>query len=467
MNKTKNFVKTAVVYFVGNVLSKIISFFLLPLYTSYLEPAILGEYDYAVTIISFVAPICFFQVWDAMFRFSFDYEHEKNKTRIISNAYIVTVMGTILYIVGFGIINHIVNFKFFPLVFIYGMLTAISYLYTYLARVYRSNILFSVSGFINSLIVALCNIILILYFNMGLSSLYISAIIGAVFQCIIIEIYLRPLKKISVKEFDKNLIYSMIKFSLPLCVATVSYWLLSGFTKVIIVKYLSNVENGLYAVTNKFAMLLNMVVTVFQFAWNETAYISNKDNDRNLMYCVAIKYIFQFVIVASCGLMIVSKIMFPYLIGEAYQSAVVYIPASIISVAFNAIAGFLGTIFSTEKETKHIFWTTFIAAGMNCVLGVLFTRIFGLQGALIALGAAFGVLVILRLFILSKTLKIIINPKDSLVCIWLLLTILIFYLCSNLLINCIYVIILALFLLFKNRKIINQIVGLIKNGGKL
>ena len=71
--KIKRFIKTAFVFLTGNVLSKIISFLLLPIYTEKIDPAQFGNYDVAFTFINLIAPIAFFQIWDGMYRISFDF----------------------------------------------------------------------------------------------------------------------------------------------------------------------------------------------------------------------------------------------------------------------------------------------------------------------------------------------------------------------------------------------------------
>ena len=131
MEKIKNYIKTAFVYFVGNVFSKLIAFFLLPLYTNRLTPSVMGEFDYAVTLLSFIAPICFFQIWDAMFRFSFDYEDEVQKKKVISNAFTVTFIGMGIYSIVYFFLNRIVKFNVSMLVYIYGLMIALNYLYSF------------------------------------------------------------------------------------------------------------------------------------------------------------------------------------------------------------------------------------------------------------------------------------------------------------------------------------------------
>ena len=464
MEKVRNYIKTAFTYFVGNVFSKLIAFFLLPLYTNRLAPSVMGEFDYAVTLLNFIAPICFFQIWDAMFRFSFDYENETQKRKVISNAYYVTVIGILIYSIVYCFLQKAVKFNVAILVYIYGLLIAINYLYSYLARVYRKNVLFSASGFINSLVVAICNIVFILKFNMGIESLYIAAICGAVVQCVLIEIYLRPLLVISLKAFDKSLVKNMIRFSIPLCIATISYWLLSGYTKVLIVHYLGTKENGLYAVTNKFATLINMIVSIFQFAWNEMAYVYNKDNNRNIMYSLVTKYIIHYVILASCGLMIISKLCFPFLIGESYQQAIDFLPAAIIGVGFNAIAGFLGTIFSAEKNTKYIFWSTFFSAIVNIGLGLLLTKQYGLQGAMVALAISFLCLFLIRLLCLKQVFCVDIDIKQCWFVILLLCTIAFFYMNRELVFDILFIILLVFIEVLSNKDLYLKAILYLKKG---
>ena len=62
----KRYVKTAGTYFVGNVLSKLIAVFLLPIYTAYLSPSEYGFYGVSLTIRNLVTPIAFAQIWDGM-----------------------------------------------------------------------------------------------------------------------------------------------------------------------------------------------------------------------------------------------------------------------------------------------------------------------------------------------------------------------------------------------------------------
>lgn len=79
MSRIKRFFQTALIYFAGNIFSKLVTFFLIPLYTNKLLPSEYGDYDLVITIITLFVAVAFFQIWDGMFRFSFDSKDEEEK----------------------------------------------------------------------------------------------------------------------------------------------------------------------------------------------------------------------------------------------------------------------------------------------------------------------------------------------------------------------------------------------------
>ncbi len=407
----KRFIKTAAVFFTGNVLSKLVSFFLLPLYTNRLSPEQYGSYDIVVSLINLIAPIAFLQIWDGVFRFAFDYEKSSDKQKAIDNGTFIFLCGIVFYIAIFLSLSVYFKIEYKIYALMYGLFFALQYIYTFAARVYLKNKLFAASGVINTLVTAILNIILILSFGWDVKSLYVSHIVGIVVQIVIIEISLGVVKNFKISHIDKNLIFKMIKFSIPLCIATISYWMLSGYTKTIIYEKLGTYANGLYAVANKFASMITIVVTVFQYAWNEMAYMMANKQDRTNSYNICVDIMIKGTLWGTAIICLAVKIAFPYLIDPQYSDALALIPACIIGVAFNSLAGFLGTLFMTEKKTGFILTSTLISAAVNIVLGYIGCRLWGLQGAVVSLAIAFFLLLVLRLakLIISYNLRVKVN----------------------------------------------------------
>lgn len=462
MSKIKRFIGTSGTYFIGSILSKLIGFFLLPLYTSKLSPEEFGTYDLVVTILSFFAPIVFFQIWDGMFRFSFDKQKLNEKYSIISNSFLVLAFGLLIYSVIFGVTYSIYQFEFAWLTFFYGILIALQYQYTFIARAFLRNQLFVITGLMNSLVSASTNIILILMFNMGVESLFIATILGSIVQVLIIEIRLHPLRNFRFKELNKQLQIDMIKFSLPLCIASVSYWMLSGYTKVVISQQLGNYSNGIYAVATKFTSMITLVISVFQYAWNEMAYLMVKDENRVLKYEKSIEYIFRVVIIGSGVFMLLIKIIFPYLVNSTYNEALMIIPLSLIGVAANAFANFVGTIFMAEKKTRWIFRTTLISAGINIFCLWVFTPIWGIQGAVGALCLSFLAIAFFRLYAVRKIFSIRLSVSQLNYILLLVYAVYIFYIVNSTSMLLLNIIILCSIALYSFRDILLVLLKAIK-----
>lgn len=431
MNKMKRFVGTAGIYLTGNVLSKLISFFLLPLYTSKLPPEQFGTYDLVVTIISLTAPVAFFQIWDGMFRFTFEKKETKGKYHVISNSFIVWLLGLVVYSIAFVGLFMVFRFENGFIIYIYGVSVALQYQYVFIARAFLKNKLFALSGLINSFLSAVVNIVLILGFDMGLKSLYIAPVLGCIAQIIIIEISLRPLRSFRLCSIKGDDIMEMIKFSIPLCAATVLHWLLSGCTKIAISGQLGTHSNGLYAVANRFSSMVLLMLAVFQYAWNEMAYLMAKDNDRAEKYQKSVEYIFKAVMLGSGVFILCTKLLFPYFVAPVYFDALSIVPLSIIGVAVNGFAGFIDTIFMTEKQTRWAFRTALAGAGVNITALCIFVPIWGLQGAVGALCLAFSAIALMRAIVLVQIFKLQFSLINLLYCLILAIAVLVFYTVGN------------------------------------
>lgn len=455
MDRAVGFIKTAGIYFLGNILTKMISFLLLPLYTNRIAPNRFGEYDLNIALISFFIPVIFLQVWDGMFRFAFDKNNKQNKYNVITNSFFVFLFGVVVYFLIYMLVKDYFNFRW--LIFIYGITFALQYQYSFIARVFLNNKLFVFSGFLNSLVSAISNVILIVIFDMGIESLYISFILGVIIQVIIIEIAIRPLKNLNIKAIEKSEIIKMIRFSIPLCVATISYWLLSGYTKLSISNKLGAYENGLYAVAGRFSVVVSLVISIFQYAWNEMAYKMANDDDRVENYKISIEYITKAIIIGSSISILVIKIVFPYIVSDVYSESLNIIPLSLIGVGFNSLASFVGTIFMTEKNTKSIFITTVISASINIACMNIFIELWGLQGAIASLCLSFVMLAIIRIVVVRNLLNIK-DMKVSIIYVIILLLSIYAYYTDNIMIIISVMIGIALFSLIAFKSIVSTII---------
>ncbi len=414
MNKLRRFFATSGIYFAGSVFSKLISFFLLPLYTRRIPPDEFGTFDVAATVVSLTVPVMFLQIWDGMFRFAFEKDARGDKYGVISDSFATWSIGAMLYTVIFFAICAFTAFPCRLLTYIYGIVTAVQYQYAYIARAFRDNRLFVVSGLINSALNALVNIVLILCFNVGIESLYIAPVVGCAAQVIITEIALRPLSHIRLTSIKVKSLRQMLAFSVPLCISTILYWFFSGLTKLYISEKLGAYSNGLYAVACRFTSLLTFLTTAFQYAWNETAYLLAKDGDRFEKYRISVTAVFRLVMSGCAAFILLSKLAFPYLVGKAYGEAILIIPLALAGVAVNSFSAFVDTIFMAEKKTRKLLAATAAGAFVNLISTPFFTSFWKLPGAVGALALAYAALAVFRVCSLRRLFSFRLKAADTL-----------------------------------------------------
>ena len=106
MEKYKELFKNFIALLISNFGSKLLSFLLVPLYTSVLTTSDYGNYDLINITILLLIPILTISISDAVTRFLL--EKDSNKKQIISISFRITFYGLAILIL-LAIVNYIFN----------------------------------------------------------------------------------------------------------------------------------------------------------------------------------------------------------------------------------------------------------------------------------------------------------------------------------------------------------------------
>ena len=408
-----------------------VSFFLLPLYTSRIEPRSYGVYGLVITILNVAVPIVFFSIWDSVFRFSFDYEDDNGKYQVLNNGFAIMLSGAVVFCIGIVATYLLIGFDYPILICLYSLAMGFQYYYTVIARALQDNNLFVVSGCVNSVVSIIINIVLIVALGMGVDSLYISYIFGVIVQICIIEYKKRFISYVSLKSVKVDTIKQYLKFSIPVTISAISNWLLNGLTQVFITYQLGSYYNGLYNVANKFSSILVLGIGVFQFAWNEMAYDLAKEADKNIYYKRSISEILRISLIGLSVLLLLVKLIYPFMVDDQYNESLNIIPMLLIGTLANAYAGFLGTLFLADKKSFSLFTTTLFAGIVNLVGLNIFIPQFGFNGSILSLCLAFVSYSVVRVVLLKKEMNIAPYIYSIYPILLLILSVAVFYLVDS------------------------------------
>ena len=169
MNK---FLKTVGVYFLGSVASKIIVFFLLPLYSKMIPDYEYGYYNLINSVMGVIIPVICLEVWTGILRFVFDYKEKDDKQKVVSCGVIVSFVAILIYIVGFLFAGKIFDIQYPLYVCLFGMFSLLNSLYGFSVRALEKNNVFVVSGILATIVNVTSNLILILKFGMTIEAIF-------------------------------------------------------------------------------------------------------------------------------------------------------------------------------------------------------------------------------------------------------------------------------------------------------
>ena len=212
MNEKKRLIKNTGIIAIGNLSTKLVSFFLLPLYTALLSTEEYGTFDYILSIATFCVPFVSVLMDESIFRFLIDCKTEKEKKKVISTSVAVVFVGMICFtIVGIPIMNFLkYNYTYYAVIYI--LLNVICGMLSALLRGIGRTDQFAVFNFLLGSSQIILNVFFIAIMHWGLVGMLLASIIAQLLIAIIFIFKIHIWKYISLKEIDSNLTKKMITY---------------------------------------------------------------------------------------------------------------------------------------------------------------------------------------------------------------------------------------------------------------
>ncbi len=415
MNEKNRLFKNTIIITIGNFGAKMISFLLLPLYTSILTTEEYGIYDYIVAISAFLLPIVTISMHEALFRFIIDTGDNGIKyKKIVSNAFCALIIGIFV----FSLICYIVHLLIPDIdnilyIFLYVVISA---LYTF-----SNNLLrgcgkikeYSIISAGKNILQLILNVICILVFKGGIKGLLFSSCISEFLAFLIVVFISKLWKVLSIKLISMKELKQMLKYSLPLIPNSLGAQIINISDRIVISWFLGNSANGIYSVSYKFPNVIETVYHFFYMAWSESAsrIINNVKEKINeyyqSLYEIINNLIFSVILLMVSGM----PILFRIFIKGDYVSGFIYVPILLLAMYFDCIAKFYSGIYTAFKKTKAIATSTVIAAILNIVINIMFIKTIGLYAAAISTLIAEFALMLIRKKLISNDIQMKLNYK--------------------------------------------------------
>lgn len=407
MNRKHSYLaKNVFLFSISGFVPKILSIILIPLYTSYLTTAEYGVSDLITTTVSLLLPIFTLDIQDAVMRFALDDRYDKED--VFSTAVQIILTGTVLVCLGSAGVSwlHIPGLENSYLFFFVIMYftSAVSNTVSLFCRGIDKVDVMVVASILNSLVTLFSNVLFLAVFHWGLTGYLIANSLGNVVALIwcFIGAKLYQYMKISVSQ---NVRADMIRFSFPLIFSAIAWWVNNASDRYILTWMSGIAVSGLYAISYKIPNVLSMFQNIFAQAWSISAVKEFDKNDSD-GFISGMYNMMNFAMVSICsGIMIINIPVARILYSKEFFTAWKYVPPLLVSVVFNAMALFIGSIFTAAKDTKTLAKSTIVGAIINTGCNVVLIYFVGAYGAAIATMLGYAAVLVMRHIILRKHIR--------------------------------------------------------------
>lgn len=370
---------------ISNFSSKLLVFLLVPLYTSVLTTEEYGIFDMVQTTISLLLPILTINIYDAVMRFCMDEDCDDKKVCGIGIKYVIISITcfTVLALINqqLGLIASLAQYTKYMIAFY--ITNVCNQFFIQYAKGKEEVKAIAIAGVANTGITLLLNILLLLYFKMGIEGFFLAYIFGQFFSCLFLIIKTKVWDNIDMtgnKELEKE----MVAFSAPLILGAIGWWCNNASDKYVIIFMCGLAANGVFAVAYKIPSILTTLQQIFVQAWQISAVKGYGKEGSEEFY----GKIFKGMNISMCAvcimLTIATKPIAHLLYAKDFYAAWQYVPFLLVAGVFNSASGVLGPVLNANKNSKSLGISSLYGTAANLILNFLLIYLIGPQGAAIA-----------------------------------------------------------------------------------
>ena len=452
MNKKKQLAKNTLIIFLGKVCTQLISFFLIPLYTSYLATNEYGIVDLVQTYVTLLVPIITMELEMSIFRYLVDSRTDsKNTKKLISNNFYILRFCLLLFLVLYLGVCFFIDIPYKWIILVDIIVCVLSGNFLQISRGLGKITDFSISCILTGLTTVVSNIILICFVGLKAEGMIISMALANGICSLYLFIRLKLYKYIDFKLVDKKLIKDMYKYSLPLVPNGISWWIVNISDRTIISFILGAGANGLYAISNKFPTVISSLTGVFNLSWSESAALHIDSEDRDEFFTDITNTVIKLFTALGIGMIACMPFVFPIMVNKQYADAYNYIPFLVLATVFNVVICLYSQVYLAKKLSKQVATTAIMGAIINIIINVLLIKPLGIYAAALSTTISYFVMMVYRHIDLKKYINIKIETSLIIKTIIMFSISIFVYYINNMWLNIINLIVVVIYCVLLNK----------------
>lgn len=383
----------------ASMLSKTITFFMLPLYTAAMDPAAFGVADILVSTAVLLLPIVSLHAPETMFRFRMNGER---------GALFTGGLFLLIGLLAFGACVPLLSFSAVlrPYRLVLYLYVAASLCRSFLAHVLRADGafgLYALQQVFCTLLTVLLQLLLLKVLQRGVSG-YLAAVILAdalTFAALL------PYLLSHVREETRPsapLRRRMARYALPMIPGTVLWWVTSVSDRYLVLLYCGEAATGIYAAAGRLPGLVTLAIGIFMEAWHYAALRADKQREGELFGRI-FALLLPVLVAMGVAVMLLARPVVSLFLARDFVEAATLVPLLVFGAVCAGLANFLCSIYTLRMRSFAALATGIFPTAANVLLALFLIPRYGALGAALASAVAFALLLAVRLWHTGRLLR--------------------------------------------------------------
>lgn len=378
--------RDAVVYGIGGSAARLISVLFLPIFTRILTPEEYGALDLLLSTVALLTLVGMVGLNSAVFFHFNRIDDPVRRGRLTGTAIVVALAASVaIGAVGLAFARPLSSALLrnedyataVALSFVWLPLTVTASLAMDLLRLEFRPLAFSVVGIGRSLAANVLGVVLAVGAGLGVTGM-IGAQVALSGAAMVIGLWIT--RATWTPALDLGVARRMVAFGLPLVPTGAAYWFMAYSDRFVIVQFRGLSDAGIYAMANKLAQMVQLMVFAFQSAWWPFAYAEAREPTHRLLFARVFRVVCLGLSVVALALGLFAREILIVVATPAFVPAYPYVGALAFALVINGVYQVVSIGVALAEQTWHMAWTSGLAAVTNVSLNLLLIPSFGIAG---------------------------------------------------------------------------------------
>jgi len=409
-NRYKRLAGNTLLFAISSFSGKLLSLFVQPYITHAMdEVSDVGVTKLTSQCANLLIPLVGMGISYAVLRFGL--EKGRDRRQVFTDGVFTVMAGFLLMLLAYPLLRFIPTFSDYAFyLYMYVLMSSLRTLCSQNIRSRQLNRLVAVDGLLCSACTLGLYVLFLSVLGLGprgyLMAIFCGDSISTLFMFWAggLHRYFRP------SYFNKKLLRSMLRYSLPLIPAQISFWIINASDLFFVNGLCKGYEgqsgaywSGLLGTGYFLPTILVTLGTIFYEAWQLSAVTEEKGRER---FFSKVFYSYQSVLFCCAAGIIWLCRPLMLIFRSDYYIAWRFVPLLTIATVFSCFNQFLNSVYMVEKRSSGALYTMLCGAVFNCILNYYFIKAWGPGGAALASLLSYLLVFLLRTLDTRRMLRV-------------------------------------------------------------